>query len=228
MPRAAEPDAELIGLEHTFQQALDSYEAARQHYNRCEKRFFDLRPCVPEALTEDGPLGHLLFDEWSHWRAADLRRMLKDPEHHDVWDEARTALAIARTYEAQVRRAKRETQVAAAEARHNAAIDAVADMGGLILAAPASPLAGLAVKARVVKTWSRPEWWDPLEGRTDTYERLAAQILDAVVAMAEATTAHTEKTGPLRTSVPIPVSPALPGLDGVGAPGWCVRTGGPT
>src|SRR2546425_2551920 len=61
-PRAAEPDAELVGLARTFQQALDAYEAARQHYNRCEDRYFDLRPCVPEALTSDGPLGHLLFD----------------------------------------------------------------------------------------------------------------------------------------------------------------------
>jgi hypothetical protein len=38
VPRAAEPDAELIDLERTFQQALDTYEAARQRFNRCEEQ----------------------------------------------------------------------------------------------------------------------------------------------------------------------------------------------
>jgi hypothetical protein len=182
-PRAAELDAELIGLERTFQQALDSYEAARQHFNRCEEQYFDLCPCLPEALTSDGPLGHLL--SWSHWSAADLRRMLKDPEHRDVWDDAGKALAIARAYEAQVRRAKRTTNLVAVEAAHNAAIDAIGDVGGLILAAPARSLEGLAVKARVIKTWGRREWWDPVEGDADTYERLAAQIIDAVMVAAD-------------------------------------------
>jgi len=184
-PRAAEPDAELVGLARTFQQALDAYEAARQHYNWCEDRYFDLRPCVPKALTGDGPLGHLLFDESSHWRGADLRRMLKNSEHQHVWEAVREALTIARAYESEVRRARRETQVVAAEAAHNASIDALGEVGVLILDAPAGSLAGLAVKARVVKTWGKPDWWDPIEGRADTYERLAAEILDAVMAMAE-------------------------------------------
>jgi hypothetical protein len=184
-PAVIKPDADLIELERTFHEALDAYEAARQHYNRCEDRYFDLRPCVPKALTGDGPLGHLLFDESSHWRAADLRRMLKNSEHQDVWEAVRAALTIAKAYEKEVRRAKRETQVIAAEAAHNAAIDALGEVGMLILDAPARSLVGLAVKARVVKTWGKPDWWDPIEGRADTYERLAAQILDAVVAMVD-------------------------------------------
>ena len=183
-PRTTEPDAELIGLERTFQQTLDTYEAARQRFNCCEEQYFDLCPCLPEALTSDGPLGHLL--SWSHWSAADLRRILKDPERRDVWDEADKALAIAKAYEAAVRHAKRTTKLAAVEAAHNAAIDAIGDVGGLILAAPARSLEGLAVKARVLKTWGRREWWDPVEGDADTYERLAAQIIDAVAAAAEA------------------------------------------
>jgi hypothetical protein len=184
VPRATEPDAELIGLERTFRQALDTYEAARQHFNQCEEQYFDLCPCLPEALTSDGPLGHLL--SWSHWSAADLRRMLKNPERRDAWDEASKALAIAKAYEAQVRRAKRTTNLRTVDAAHNAAIDAIGDVGGLILAAPARSLEGLAVKARVIKTWGRREWWDPVEGDADTYERLAAQIIDAVAAAAEA------------------------------------------
>jgi hypothetical protein len=183
-PRAADPDAELISLERTFQQALDTYEAARQHFNQCEEQYFDLCPSLPEALTSDGPLGHLL--SWSQWSAADLRRMLKDPKRRDVWDEADKALAIAKAYEAGRRRAKRTTNLRAVEAAHIAAIDTIGDVGGLILAAPARSLEGLAVKSRVIKAWGRREWWDPAEGDADTYERLAAQIIDAVAAAAEA------------------------------------------
>jgi hypothetical protein len=183
-PRAAEPDAELIGLERTFRQALDTYEAARQRFNRCEERYFDRCPCLPEALTSDGPLGDLL--SWSHWSAADLRRMLKNPKHRDVRDEVHKALAIAKAYEAGVRRAKRTTKLVTVEAAHNAAIDAIGDVGGLILAAPARSLEGLAVKARVIKTWGRREWWERDDGSADTYERLAAQIIDAVVVAADA------------------------------------------
>jgi hypothetical protein len=184
VPRATEPDAELIGLERTFQQALDIYEAARQRFNRCEEQYFDLCPYLPEALTSDGPLGDLL--SWSHWSAADLRRMLKNPKHRDVWDEVHKALAIAKAYEAGRRRAKRKTNLRAMEAAHNAAIDAIGDVGGLILAEPARSLDGLAVKARVIRTLGRREWWDGEDGDADTYERLAAQIIDAVVTAAEA------------------------------------------
>jgi hypothetical protein len=161
-----------------------SADVARQRFNRCEEQYFDLCPCLPEALTSDGPLGHLL--SWSHWSATDLRRMLKDPERRDIWDEANKALAIAKAYEAAVRRAKRKTKLAAVAAAHNATIDAIGEVGELILAAPAQSLEGLAVKARVIKTWGRREWWDREDGDADTYERLAAQIIDAVAAAAEA------------------------------------------
>lgn len=96
------------------------------------------------------------------------------------------AIPLAIAYETGMRRAKRASAVTAAEAAHNAAIDAIGDIGELVLAVHARSLEGLAVKARVIKTWGRPEWWDPVEGRADTYERLAAQILDAVAAEAEA------------------------------------------
>jgi len=155
------------------------------HYNESEKLYFARRPRVPQALTESGPLGHLL-PSWLHWSAAELRQFLKNPEHRDLWDEARAALALAKAYEAGVRRTKRETGVAVAEAAHDAAIDQLGDVSQRILAAPGRSLARLALKAHVVKTWGKPEWWDPGDDRADTYERLAAQILDAVVALAEA------------------------------------------
>jgi hypothetical protein len=179
------PGVELLDLQQTFTRALDAYEAARMHYNQCENRYFARRPRVPQALTESGPLGHLL-PSWLHWSAAELRQILKNPEHSDVWDEARAALALAKAYEAGVRRTKRETGVAVAEAAHDAAIDHLGDVSQRILAAPGRSLAGLALKAHVVKTWGKPEWWDTGEDRADTYERLAAQILDAVLALAEA------------------------------------------
>jgi hypothetical protein len=179
-----DPDGELLDLRQTFAQALAAYQTARVHYNQSEKLYFARRPRVPQVLTESGPLGHLM-PSWLHWSAAELRQILKNPEHSDVWDEARAALALAKAYEAGVRRAKRETGAAAAEAAHDAAIDHLADVCQRILAAPMHSLAGLALKAHVVKAWGKPEWWDSGEDRADTYERLAAQILDAVVALAE-------------------------------------------
>jgi hypothetical protein len=178
------PDAELLDLTQAFARALDAYQAAREHYNHCEDRYFARRPRVPQALTESGSLGHLL-PSWLHWSAAELRQFLKNPEHRDLWDEARAALALAKAYEAGARRAKRETGAAAAEAAHDAAIDHIAEVSQSILAAPGRSLARLALKAHVVRTWGKPEWWDTGEDRADTYERLAAQIIDAVVALAE-------------------------------------------
>jgi hypothetical protein len=179
-----DPDGELLDLAQAFARALDVYQTARVHYNQSEKLYFVRRPRVPQALTESGPLGHLL-PSWLHWSAAELRQILKNPEHRDLWDEARSALALAKAYEAGARRAKRETGVAAAEAAHDAAIDHLADVSQRILAAPGRSLAGFALKGHVVKIWGKPEWWDSGEDRADTYERLAAQILDAVIALAE-------------------------------------------
>ena len=179
------PEGELLDLRQTFAQALAAYQTAHARYNQSEKLYFARRPRVPEALTESGPLGHLL-PSWLHWSAAELRQILKNPEHRDVWDQARAALALAKAYEAGARRAKRETGAAAAEAAHDAAIDHIAEVSQSILTAPGRSLARLALKAHVVKTWGKPEWWDTGEDRADTYERLAAQILDAVVALAEA------------------------------------------
>ena len=177
-------DAELLDLTQAFARALDAYQAAREHYNHCEDRYFARRPDLPQALTESGPLGHLL-PSWLHWSAAELRHILKNPEHRDVWGEARAALGLAKAYEAGARRAKRETGVAAAEAAHDAAIDHLADVSQRILAAPRRTHARLALKAHVVKTWGKPEWWNSGEDRADTYERLAAQVLDAVITFAE-------------------------------------------
>ncbi len=176
------PDSGLLSLERTFRQSVAAYETARRYFNVCERRYFDLVPERPKVLTIAGPLGHFLDNKWDWWWAAELRRVLRDEAYVEVWDAARAALPVARAYEARRRRLRRATDVAAAEAANNAAIDRLADMSRLILAAPACSFAGFAVKARVVKSWGRPDWW--ADG-ADTDERLAAQVLDAVIAMAE-------------------------------------------
>ncbi len=93
----------------------------------------------------------------------------------------RRILPLARRYEARLRRLKRATDVAAAEATHNAALDRVADVTAAMLRVTARSLSGFAIKARSVKQWGKPDWWDG-DG-TDTYERLAAQAIDTVIAV---------------------------------------------
>lgn len=175
-----DPDAALTALERTFDQSIAAYETAQRCYTDCEGRYFDLKPKAPEALTIRGPLGHLLDSKWDVWRAAALRRLLRDGELSELWDDARAALPLARAYEAEIKVAKRATDVVAAEAGNNAALDRIAEVSEAILAAPARTQPGLAVKARAVKRWGKPEWWE--RGGGDTYERLAAQIIDAAIA----------------------------------------------
>jgi hypothetical protein len=174
-----DPDSALFDLMRAFEQARAAYETAQRHYNDCEGRYFDLKPKAPEALTIRGPLGHLHSSKYDVWRARELRALLKDEELTELWDDARAMLPLARRHEARLRRLKRTTDVAAAEAAHHAALDRVADVTEAMLSVSARSLSGLAVKARIVKHWCKPDWWDS-EG--DTYESLAAQIIDAVIA----------------------------------------------
>jgi hypothetical protein len=71
--------------------------------------------------------------------------------------------------------------VPAAEAAADASVEALWQVMRAMAAAPARSPAGLAVKARVVKVWGYPEWWDL---NAEVPERLAAQVLDAVMEMA--------------------------------------------
>jgi hypothetical protein len=186
MSAQAGVDAELAALGRTLTQALETYEAARRHHNRCEKRFLATCPDPPDLLTSNGPLGRLLPNKWSRWNAQELRWLLKDSGRRRFWRKARVLLPIAKAYEAQVRRVERDSGWIAAEAAHEAAIDALDDLSQKILAGSARSSAGLAVKARAVKLWGKPEWWDPIAGRADTHERLAAQILDAAIKAGQA------------------------------------------
>ena len=113
------------------------------------------------------------------WRDFALRGLLRNPERSELWEHAQAALPLARAYEADIKAVKRTTGVAAADAANRAAIKRIGDVSGAILIARARTLPGLAVKAHVVKRWGMPDWWDP---EADTYESLAAQIIDAVIA----------------------------------------------
>jgi hypothetical protein len=71
--------------------------------------------------------------------------------------------------------------VPAAERAADAAVQALHVLMQRMAAADAEGHAGLAVKARAVKRWAYPEWWDK---DALVAERLAAQVLDAVMGMA--------------------------------------------
>lgn len=180
LPTPPDSDAALADLMRAFDEARTTYEIAQHHYNDCEGRYFDLKPDPPETLTIGGPLGHLHSSQYDIWRACQLRALLKDEELTELWDDARALLPLARRYEARLRRLKRATGVRVAEAAHNAALDRVADVTQAMLRVTARSLGGLAIKARIVKHWGKPEWWD--DDGPDTYEHLAAQIIDAVIA----------------------------------------------
>jgi hypothetical protein len=179
-PAAANAEPELTALGVAFDQSLAAHEATRQHYNDCENRYFDHSPMPPDELTLEGPLGHLLDTRWSIWSARELRRLLKYEGLRDSWPAIRAALPLARAYEKADKAAERASGVVAAEAASDAAVDHLDGVCGLILAAPAREICGL--KARAVKHWGKPEWWE--RGGGDVYERLAAQIIDAVIAAA--------------------------------------------
>jgi hypothetical protein len=77
-------------------------------------------------------------------------------------------------------RIRRECDVPAAEAAADASVEALWQLMQAMAALPARSSAGLAVKARAVKRWGYPEWWDE---NAEVPERLAAQVLDAVIDM---------------------------------------------
>ena len=181
---AYEPDAKLAALAGQFADALEAYDFAERHRNACERRFFEQRPDPPAALTQDGPLGKLLKRDWDWWSVNDLRWMLSDRARRKHWRVARMLLPLAQAHRAKVKRFERACGLPEAEAAQEAASDTLTDLTHLILALPARSLPALALKARVVKAWGKPDWWNPIDGRADPYERLAAQILDAVVGMA--------------------------------------------
>jgi hypothetical protein len=177
---ATHADAELTALGAAFEQALRAYAAAQRRFNACEARYRDLEPPCPVALTHEGRLGDRLRT-WEWWSAKELRALLADPDARESFDAARAALPVARAYEARLRRLDRAVGLDAAEAACDAADDALRELSRRIADAPARTRDGLAVKARVVKAHAAPEWWREV----GTAERIAAQVLDAVIAMAE-------------------------------------------
>jgi hypothetical protein len=185
-PLAALPthgDAELTALGLRFEQALGVHAAAQAHFNAYERRYLDEGPDPPQILTSAGPLGDLIED-WDHWSAYELRDLLRDPDSSDSWHDAGEALRAAIAYEARERRLRRKLGLRPAERAHEAASDAMDELGALILAAPAHSLGAFALKGRAVKAWGKPEWWSAEASHADTYERIAAEIIDGVNASA--------------------------------------------
>jgi hypothetical protein len=175
-------DAELTALGLKFEQALGVHHAAQRHFNACERRYLSEGPDPPPVLTEAGTLGRLLRIKGSWWSARELRWLLKDESERAVWPAAREAYAAALAYETRDRRFRRRIGLRAAERAYEHAMDALQNLGDLILATPAHSRAGLSVKGRVVKAWGKPEWWSRQASHADACERFAAQLIDGVIA----------------------------------------------
>lgn len=175
-------DPKIDALSQRFTDALAACATAERHRNACEDLFLSECPDPPLALTHAGRLGRLKR-EWDHWRADGLAMLLADRGLRQHWRAARKLLPLARAYEKKVRAFERAIGLPAAEAAQEAASDALHDVSAAILGVPANSAAALVLKARVVR-WDKPDWWDPVEGRADIGERVAAQVLDAVAAMA--------------------------------------------
>ena len=183
-PPTRSPDAELTALGARFEQAVRLQAAAWQHLQDCEARYLWDGPEPPPVLTSAGPLGELLDRPDSWWNARELRWLLCSDRRRFVQREGRALLKVALAYAARDRRFKRRIGLPAADAAQRAASTALDELSRAILVAPARSAAGLAVKAQAVKAWGKPEWWSEEESHADAYERLAAQVLDAMIATA--------------------------------------------
>jgi hypothetical protein len=182
MVQPTQADTELTALGARFEQALAAHEAAQRDFNACEARFLAECPDPPAALTSEGPLAQWLDYEGSYWCSRELRAFLRDPDHQAEWPEAESALRLALAYEARERRFARRIGLRAAERAYHAATHAVEEVSQEILGCEARSSAGLAVQARAVKAWGKPEWWSADEGHADCCERFAARMIDRVMA----------------------------------------------
>jgi len=184
LAQPTQADGELTALGTKFEQALAAHAAAQSHFNACENRFLTECPDPPLVLTDASPLARWLDQGWWYWRSRDLRALLRDGEHEADWPPAQGALRIALAYEARERRFARRIGLRTAERAYHAAIDAVDDLSCDMLRVDARSSAGLAVQARAVKTWGKPEWWSEDESHADACERFAARVIDRVIAAA--------------------------------------------
>ena len=144
---------------------------------------------VPPALPANAPLAGMIEPD------AALRTLEGEFEqalvtfwaahrHYGQCEKRFFALRKGARTAAQTKRIRRETDVVVAERAADAAVHALHDLMLRLLHTPARSLADLAVKARVVKVWGQPEWWSAEDEDDVVAERLAAQVLDAVIGLA--------------------------------------------
>ncbi len=186
-------DTPLTALASRFTAVLTAYQAADRHRAERETVFLTEHPDPPRALTAKGPLGKLLRHKGAWWYTDELAALLRDRYAREHWRAARTMLPLAEAYEAEVRAFEHACGFAAAEAAHDAAIEALEEIAGAILSVrlrpagcgatgpPSLNLHLLALKARVIKAWSRPDMWSDDPGHADAADRALAEICDAVM-----------------------------------------------
>jgi len=123
-------------------------------------------------------------DERLNWTAADVMTMLRVASDPTAKKTERAMLRIAEAYERGVQRLAITTGLSAAEAECDAIIQALYDLTRRIIEVPTSTIFDLAAKARVIKIWGLLDCWND---DVDAPERLVAQVLDAIIAMAAGT-----------------------------------------
>src|SRR5262249_41514345 len=178
---SAPSDCVVAILTQRLTAALTDYAVAERHRNDCERRYLDDGPMPPAALTRAGPLGSRLR-EWEWWTADDLCRFLENGARRKHWPIARELLHLARAHEMADKRFAHACGLAAAEAAHDAAAGTLHRLADMILAVPPHSRAAFVLKAGAVRAGGRREWWGPPHGGADAYERMVAQVLDAVIA----------------------------------------------
>jgi hypothetical protein len=176
-----EPDNGLALLGVRFGEAFAHYAAAERHRNECERRYLDDGPMPPCALTAAGPLGKLLSSEWRWWDVEDLQDLLADRTRRRHWHAACALLPVAQAYAADDKRFDIACGFSAAEAGHRAAIDALNELAEAILMAQVRSRQDFAVPARVVKLWTRPEWWSENPSHADPTERFVSKMIDRIL-----------------------------------------------
>jgi hypothetical protein len=170
-------------LQSAFRARVEEVVRERQRFDHCERLFFKLRPSPPSDLTREGPLGFMLRDGSMSWTVAELRQVADTDSRTMVRETARLLIPPAEQHEEAVQLCADRLGLPSAEEAYGAALDAVDRVCVQILRTAARSPVGLAIKARVVRDWGEPRWWDAQE--ENLFHKLAAQVLDAAIMMGD-------------------------------------------
>ena len=96
---------------------------------------------------------------------------------------ARKLLPVAQRYEAALAEADRKGGRSEWERQEDEASYRVCRLCDRILETTATTAAGVALQARVFKTWIEPDWWSPEGQETGVAEQSVARAMDRLTAL---------------------------------------------